>query len=69
MILAGVSFSILGTKNDAYKALTVGKNTFTVLADSDGVLIITFGFNSDVSVGSVITFTISDFTVTEAAEA
>lgn len=58
-----------GTKNDAYKALTVGKNTFTVLADSDGVLIITFGFNSDVSVGSVITFTISDFTVTEAAEA
>lgn len=58
-----------GTKNDAYKALTVGKNTFTVLADSDGVLIITFGFNSDVSVGSVITFTISDFTVTEAADA
>lgn len=58
-----------GTKNDAYKALTVGKNTFTVLADSDGVLIITFGFNSDVSVGSVITFTVSDFTVTEAAEA
>lgn len=58
-----------GTKNDAYKALTVGKNTFTVLADSNGVLIITFGFNSDVSVGSVITFTISDFTVTEAAEA
>ena len=57
-----------GTKND-YKALSVGENTFTVLADSDGVLILTFAFNDSAKNGSTITFTVSDFTVTEAAEA
>ena len=57
-----------GTSNE-WKALSVGENTFTVLADSDGVLILTFAFNDSAKKGSVITFTISDFTVTEAAEA
>ena len=57
-----------GTKND-YKALSVGENTFTVLADSDGVLILTFAFNDSAKKCSTIIFTISDFTVTEAAEA
>ena len=57
-----------GTSNE-WKALSVGENTFTVSADSDGVLILTFAFNDSAKKGSTITFTISDFTVTEAAEA
>lgn len=57
-----------GTSNE-WKALSVGENTFTVLADSDGVLILTFAFNDSAKKGSTITFTVSDFTVTEAAEA
>ena len=57
-----------GTSNE-WKALSVGENTFTVSADSDGVLILTFAFNDSAKNGSTITFTISDFTVTEAAEA
>ena len=56
-------------KSNEWKALSVGENTFTVLADSDGVLILTFAFNDSAKKGSTITFTISDFTVTEAAEA
>lgn len=57
-----------GTSNE-WKALSVGENTFTVSADSDGVLILTFAFNDSAKKGSTITFTISDFTVTEAAKA
>ena len=57
-----------GTSNE-WKAFSVGENTFTVSAASDGVLILTFAFNDSAKKGSTITFTISDFTVTEAAEA
>lgn len=57
-----------GTSNE-WKALSVGQNTFTVSAASDGVLMLTFAFNDSAKKGSTITFTISDFTVTEAAEA
>ena len=56
---------------DGYKALALGKNIFTVLADSasmdsEGRLKITFAFNDDVGSGNTVTFTISDFTITEA---
>ncbi len=57
-----------GVANE-WKALSAGTNTFTVLANGDGALVITFAFNDSAQRGSVITFTISDFTVTEAAEA
>lgn len=57
-----------GVANE-WKALSAGTNTFTVLANGDGALVITFAFNDSAKKGSTITFTISDFTVTEAAEA
>ena len=57
-----------GVANE-WKALSAGTNTFTVLANGDGALVITFAFNDSAKKGSTIIFTISDFTVTEAAEA
>ena len=57
-----------GVANE-WKALSAGTNTFTVLANGDGALVITFAFNDSAKKGSTITFTISDFTVTEVAEA
>lgn len=71
--LAGCFVKYTNASNP-YKALTLGENTVTVLADSDwidseGRFILRFAFNDSVGSNNTVTFTISDLTITEVTEA